>query len=91
MVSPDTAPEELPERELFTEYVELLEQDSAANGYQQTKLDERRASLLAEIGERLEALEAAKALLSDENVESNHDSTDTEQANDSMELSFDEE
>lgn len=78
MVSPDTAPEELPERELFTEYVELLEQDSPANGYQQTKLDERRASLLAEIGERLEALEAAKALLYNNNIETNHDNMDVE-------------
>lgn len=74
----DTAPEQLSERELFTEYVELLEQDSPADGYSKTKLDERRASLLTEIGERLEALEAAKALLYNNNIETNHDNMDVE-------------
>lgn len=90
MASTDTAREKLSERELFAEYVELLEQDPPADGYQKTKFDERRTSLLAEIGDRLEALEAAKALLYDESTENNHDSIDTEQADDSMELAFDE-
>lgn len=71
MGSTDTAPENLSEQELFTEYVEILDQDSSANGYSKTKLEKRRASLLAEIGERLEALEAAKALLYDDSIETN--------------------
>lgn len=85
----DTAPEQLSERELFTEYMRILEQESAAGGYSKAKLDERRASLLAEIGERLEALEATKTILYDETDDS-QDSTDSEQGDDSMELAFDE-
>lgn len=77
MPSTDTPPQQLSERELFTEYVELVEQNEPTDGYSKTKLNERRASLLAEIGERLEALEAAKALLYNESIESNHDSIDT--------------
>jgi hypothetical protein len=87
MRSTDTAPEQLSERELFTEYIELLEQDTPADGYTKTKLAERRASLLAEIGERLEALEAAKALLYNTHTENtrNH-GTDDEQVDDSTEV-----
>lgn len=90
MVSSSTVPEKLSERELFTEYIELLDQHSPTDGYQKTKLDERRAALLAEIGERLEALEAAKALLYDESLENNSDSTTTEQDDDLMNLNFNE-
>lgn len=60
----ETPPERLPERELFTEYVNLVEQDETpADPYEEVALQERQARLLAEIGERLEALEAAKALI----------------------------
>ena len=55
----DTPPEQLSERELFEE------SDESREGYSKARLHARRADLLAEIGERLEALEAAKALISD--------------------------
>lgn len=59
----ETPPEQLTERELFAEYVELLNQRQAnADTYQKVKLHERQARLLAEIGERLETLEAIKSL-----------------------------
>ena len=61
-------PDELSERELFTEYVQLIKQsDIPADGYEEVRLHERQARLLAEIGERLEALEAAKALIGEPN------------------------
>lgn len=57
-------PEQLPERELFAEYVELLKQrEMPADSYEEVNLHKRQACLLAEIGERLETLEAAKSLL----------------------------
>lgn len=71
MVSTDSPPEDLSERELFTEYVDLLEQNSPNNGHAETKFKRRRISLLSEIGDRLEELEAAKALLCDGSIEQN--------------------
>lgn len=60
----ETPPERLPERELFREYVDSLkQQEMPADPYEEVTLQERQARLLAEIGERLEALEAAKALI----------------------------
>lgn len=60
----ETPPEHLSERELFVEYVELLKQcETLADAYEEVNLDKRQAHLLTEIGERLEALEAAKSLL----------------------------
>lgn len=62
----ETPPEQLSERELFTEFVELLDEpDGSREGYSEARLRARRADLLAEIGERLEALEAAKSLIGD--------------------------
>jgi hypothetical protein len=59
-----TPPEKLSERELFTEYVELLKQpETDISTYEEVKFDERQARLLAEIGERLETLEAVKSLV----------------------------
>lgn len=61
----DKPPDQLTERELFTEFVEVLDRpDGVAEGYDEARLRARRADLLAEIGERLEALEAARALIS---------------------------
>ncbi|WP_049903414.1 hypothetical protein [Halococcus agarilyticus] len=62
----ETPPEDLAERELFTEFVDLLdESEGSQEGYSEARIRARRADLLAEIGERLEALEAAKALICD--------------------------
>lgn len=75
----ETPPEKLSERELFTEYVRLLKQhETQTNGYEEIRLYERQMRLLAEIGDRLEALEASKALLSNTgpNFESNQQSID---------------
>ncbi|MFC4990384.1 MULTISPECIES: hypothetical protein [Saliphagus] len=69
MDSTDTPPEELSEGELFTEYVELLERNAPTDGYTKTKLKRRRISLLSEIGDRLEELEAVKALLCDASID----------------------
>lgn len=71
MVSTDPPPEDLSERELFTEYVDLLEQNLPNNGHTKTEFKQRRISLLSEIGNRLEELEAAKALLCDGSIEQN--------------------
>lgn len=71
MKSTNVSPEKLSERELFTEYIELLNQEPPDNGYQITKFNKRRAQLLAEIGERLEALEATKSLLKTTDIENN--------------------
>lgn len=60
----DTSPDQLSERELFTEFVEILDEpDVPADGYDEARLRARRAELLAEIGERLETLEATRALI----------------------------
>lgn len=60
----ETPPEQLSERELFAEFVELLDEpDESREGYSEAHRRARRADLLAEIGDRLEALEAAKSLI----------------------------
>ncbi|EMA47864.1 hypothetical protein [Halococcus saccharolyticus] len=60
----ETPPEDLAERELFAEFVELLDESAESGaGYSEARLRARRADLLAEIGDRLEALEAAKSLI----------------------------
>ena len=70
----DKLPSQLAERELFTEYVEILKQhEEPVDVYEEVDLEERQARLLAEIGERLEELEAAKALL---NTPPNKEQTD---------------
>lgn len=62
----DTPPEQLSERELFREYVKSLKQHRiSGDAYEEVNLHKRQACLLAEISERLEALEAAKALFED--------------------------
>lgn len=67
----DTAPEHLSERELFAEFIEISDRSSdSAGDYSKAHLRARRANLLAEIGERLETLEAIKALLSNAQSES---------------------
>lgn len=64
MMTEDTRPEDLTERELFSAFVETLDRaDEGLEGYDEARLRDRRTRLLAEIGERLEALEAAKALI----------------------------
>ena len=61
---PKTPPEELSERELFNQYVKLLDQhESPINGYGAIKRHKHQAKLLTEIGERLETLEATKSLI----------------------------
>lgn len=63
----DTPPEQLGERELFTEFVELIdEHDGPSGGYSTARRRARHANLLAEIGERLETLEAAKSIIGDD-------------------------
>lgn len=65
METTDIPPEQLSERELFTEFVEILDRPTdSSKGYSEAQLRARRAALLAEIGERLEALEAARSLIS---------------------------
>ena len=87
----DKSPSQLAERELFTEYVELLKRDEKpVNAYEEVDLQERQARLLAEIGDRLEELEAVKALL---DTPSNMEQTDSqtegsEGASNPYELSF---
>ena len=86
-----TPPEQLPERELFEEYVELLKQhETPADAYEEVNLHERQARLLAEIGERLEALEATKALLKTTNTkrENTQQRNQHEQLDDHSELLF---
>jgi hypothetical protein len=62
----ETPPSQLSERRLFTEYVELLDaQAEPLDGYDAVRVRNRQTELLAEIGERLEALEAAKSLICD--------------------------
>lgn len=76
-----TPPEQLSERQLFTEYVELLKQrETPTDAYGEVKLHERQARLLAEVGERLEALEAAKSLLGEGDLtdETNSEQSDRE-------------
>lgn len=69
----DTPPEQLSERELFTEFVEILDRSTdSSKGYSEARLRARRAALLAEIGERLEALEAARSLISKTESEREH-------------------
>jgi hypothetical protein len=91
----DTPPEQLSERELFTEYVESLKQrEISGDAYEEVNLHKRQACLLAEIGERLEALEAAKALLEDTNTNnevSQHHADGGRQFSDPYRLSFDDE
>jgi hypothetical protein len=91
----DTPPEQLSERELFTEYVELLKQrEISGDAYEEVTLHKRQACLLAEIGERLEALEAAKALLEDTNTNnepSQYQADGERQFSDPHRLSFDDE
>jgi hypothetical protein len=91
----NTPPEQLSERELFTEYVELLKQrEISGDAYEEVTLHKRQACLLAEIGERLEALEAAKALLHDTNEDDEmrqHQTDQERQFNDPHRLSFDDE
>ena len=62
----DKPPEQLSERELFSEYVELLQhREGTEDPYREVEFQKRQAQVLAEIGERLEALEAVKALICD--------------------------
>lgn len=89
MKSTDTPPEDLSERKLFTEYVELLEQDTPDSGYTKMKLKRRRIALLSEIGDRLEELEATKAILCDDRIE--QDQSETMTNGSSMEIGFDKE
>ncbi len=57
-------PGELSERQLLNEFVELTRETSESlDGYEEAFRQKREAELLAEIGERLETLEAIKALL----------------------------
>jgi hypothetical protein len=66
----ETTPEQLSERELFTKFVEISDKSAdSKEGYSKAHLQARHANLLAEIGERLETLEAMKALLSDDESE----------------------
>lgn len=88
----EAPPEQLSERELFIEYVELLKQrEQPADVYEEVTLHERQARLLAEIGERLEALEAAKAIIGDTTEDDNARREQTGrqgQSNDPHRLSF---
>ncbi|EMA41273.1 hypothetical protein [Halococcus hamelinensis] len=63
MNPPETPPERLSERELFTELVDLLDESDDPEGYTEARFRARRAALLAEVGDRLETLEAVKSLL----------------------------
>lgn len=66
----NTSPSRLPEHRLFAEYVELVDEPiDSLEGYEKARVRNRRAELLAEIGERLEALSAARALLCTEDLE----------------------
>lgn len=74
MSTPETTPEQLSERELFAQFVEVSEMSAdSKEGYSKAQFQARQANLLAEIGERLETLEAMKALLGD--VESERETT----------------
>lgn len=60
----ETPPEELSERQLFNEYMEINgESLESFDAYEEATLEERRSALLAEVGERLETLEAIKSLI----------------------------
>ena len=67
MQASQTPPEDLSERQLFNEYIELLESSSdALDGYEEANIEKRQSALLAEVGERLETLEAIKSLTDSE-------------------------
>lgn len=72
-------PKELSERKLFNEFIELTsETTQSLDGYETAILQKRQAELLAEIGERLETLEAIKALLDVDTEYRNSDEISTE-------------
>ncbi|SIR83129.1 hypothetical protein SAMN05421858_4022 [Haladaptatus litoreus] len=78
----DIPPSRLTEQQLFAEYVELMDDFSRTlEGYDAVQYEKRRMELLAEIGERLETLEAVKALIGDEFA---HDPEFTQPSRDEM-------
>lgn len=81
-----TPPDQLSERQLFAEYVELLKQrETPTDAYGKVKLHERQARLLAEVGERLEMLEAAKSLLGETDLTDKTDDVQSDRENSPVE------